>query len=270
MEFFFRGAEDGTPLAPFSPVHLLLLAIFVLGFWLIGRSGCPRRSIGAGSGGQTIPASTGLRDPRRARRFSVLLAGILLTDQIVLYAWQFGSGFFQMALSLPLFHCRIAIWLLIIGVLGQRKTILRVGMCWGAAGALLAMLVPDLYNFRFPHYTNFQFFIGHMVMGWLIFHLLWHERERIGRHEIRAVVLISTLYNVAMLGVNIALRPHFPAANYGYMMELPALVPIHLPIALHFPLMLALFAAIMVLIGLLFEKIGRRAVSANQAQLVAH
>ena len=113
MKYFFRGVTDQMPLTAFSFIHIMTLSLFVAVLCLLAKG------------------SRQLKNPLKAAKLSKVMAVIMLVDQVVLYSWQFGSGYFNLEQSLPLFHCRIAVWLLIVGVLFKRDHLLKVGMYWG-------------------------------------------------------------------------------------------------------------------------------------------
>lgn len=234
---FFRAVEDLSypPLVPFSPLHLALLFLFCAGsYWVVNA----------------FPQ--GASDKRQ--KLSRLFAWILLADQILLYLWQFGSGYFHWDLSLPLYHCRIAIWLLILGVLFHVQAALSVGMYWGLAGALMALLFPDLYKFSFPHYTNVQFFVAHMTMGFLVLNLLSDRSLWINRATTLQVLKLSNLFHLGLLAFNLALRPLYPQINYGYTLAFPDFIPLRLPVFGHFLLFSLLFNSLIFTIGLAYER----------------
>lgn len=237
--YFFRGKEDlvFSPLASFSALHLIILFAFIIVVVLISRG------------------NLGLRKDNNRQKLSRIFATMLLLDQIILYTWQFSSGFFNVELSLPLYHCRIAIALLIVGVLFNRKNILYTGMYWGFLGSIMAMLVPDMYKFQFPHYTNFQFFYNHIVMGLLIINLLKSKEIQITAKDTKSVLIITNVYNLSLFIFNLILARFwgFTEINYGYMNSFPKMVPIKFNVFLHFIVINLLFNMVMMLIGYVFQ-----------------
>lgn len=206
MEFFktfFRGSEDGYVFPMFGKVHLLMLAIFFVGIYMIYKG------------------YFGLRDKNKNKKFMNTMLFILLIDQIVLYAWQIGSGYFNWAMSLPLYHCRICVWFLIIGIYFDKDLIKTIGIYWGTLGSFLAMLVPDPYKFSFPHYTNFQFFIVHILMGWVISDLVFRKKYIPNKNENVRALIFTNFFNLALIIFDLSMRKYWPKANYGYMIELP-------------------------------------------------
>lgn len=206
MEFFktfFRGNEDGYIFPMYGKVHILMLAIFFVGIYFIYKG------------------YLGIKDEKRNNKFMNTMLAILFIDQIVLYAWQIGSGYFNWEMSLPLYHCRICVWFLIIGIYFDKPVVKTIGLYWGALGSLLAMLVPDLYDFSFPHYTNIQFFIVHILMGWVISDLIFRKKYIPGKNENIKALIFTNFFNLALIIFDISMRKYWPKVNYGYMLELP-------------------------------------------------
>lgn len=241
--YFFRGKEDilFSPLAVFSALHLIILFAFIIVVTLISRG------------------DLGLKKDNNRQKLSRIFSTMLLIDQIILYTWQISSGYFNVELSLPLYHCRIAIALLIVGVLFNQKNILYTGMYWGFLGSIMAMLVPDMYKFQFPHYTNFQFFYNHIVMGLLIINLLKSKEIQINAKDTKFVLIITNIYNVLLFIFNLILA-HFwglTAINYGYMNSFPKMVPIKFNVFLHFIVINLLFNMVMIIIGFVFQVLSK-------------
>lgn len=241
--YFFRGKEDlvFSPLAAFSALHLIILFSFIFVAAIIYRG------------------DFGLKEGDNREKLARIFAIILLIDQVILYSWQFSSGYFNLQLSLPIYHCRIAIALLIIGVLFKRKNILYVGMYWGFLGSIMALLVPDMYKFRFPHYTNIQFFLAHVIMGLLIINLLKSKTIQITDKETKFVLLITNIYNLLLFIFNLSMV-HFwdlKDINYGYMNAFPKIVPIRFNVFLHFLIISVFFNMIMLLIGYVFQALSK-------------
>lgn len=149
-------------------------------------------------------------------------AAVLLVDQIVLYLWQFLSGYFNLELSLPLYHCRICVWLLILDLIFGMKILRTVWIYWAFLGSIFSMAFMDLYKFDFPHYTNFQFFIVHILLGWLVFYVIYALGYRFDRQGLKIALISTTLYNLGLILFNAACNGTFLTTgdmlfNYGYM-----------------------------------------------------
>ena len=235
FKYFFRGTEDGFTFKLFSPIHLILLAIFVAGILLIRFK----------------------FDKKTVAKMNKTLAIILLIDQVILYIWQFSSGYFRIDMSLPLYHCRVAVWFLIIGILFNQRIIKITGFYLGFIGSIIGMLLADLYKFSFPHYTNFQFFIVHIFMGWMVAGLLFAEREPVTKKEIKSVAIALNILNAIIMLANIVLIRTYPEVNYGYFLSLPNGMGPYIPPVLNAIIMLIVFNLGLWIIYKLLNKIMR-------------
>lgn len=207
MKYFFRAIEDGNKFKLFSPIHIALLAIFILGILVIRF-----RWLNLG-------------DKKVNDKFSYILISLILIDQIILYIWQIGSGYFNLSISLPLYHCRIAVISLILGKFFKNRILSITGIYWGTLGSLVAIIMVDLYDFQFPHYTNFHFFICHILMGWFIVNQLFSEGIIINIKDQKKILITTNIYNIFLIIVNLILNNLGYKANYGYMLEMPPFIP---------------------------------------------
>ena len=70
---------------------------------------------------------------------------------IILYAWYLLSKYHVLTEGLPLYHCRVAIILMGIGLLFNKSICRKLGSMWGLIGAVFALIYPSgldpfLYN----------------------------------------------------------------------------------------------------------------------------
>ena len=101
------------------------------------------------------------------RKFEKIIGIVLLSQQIILYAWYLLSKYHVLTEGLPLYHCRVAIILMGIGLLFNKSICRKLGSMWGLIGAVFALIYPSgLDPFLFPHITQFSFFIGHLFLLW--------------------------------------------------------------------------------------------------------
>lgn len=204
LAHFFRAREDGFVFQTFSCTHWILLIV-----WLGGMV-------------SIFFARHRLRRGQAGRRLSLLLATILLLDQLVLYGWQFGSGYFSLGMSLPLYHCRLAVPLMIIGIYSGNRLCKQLALYWGMLGTMTAMILPDLYAFHWPHYTNIQFFLVHILLGWLVAYLIFVERPSFTVRALGHVLGFTLVFNLLICGVNVLMRAHgITEANYAFLYEAP-------------------------------------------------
>lgn len=86
---------------------------------------------------------------------------ILILQQSLLYLWYITSGNFTLGETLPLYTCRIAIFLSIGMLLFENYKCFEIAYFWGIAGSIIALMTPDTSGFGFPHIMFIQFFVGH-------------------------------------------------------------------------------------------------------------
>ncbi len=195
FKVFYRAQEDGFILPMFGSVHVVMLVIWILGILMIYR----------------------YREELKNTKIEYIIAGLMILDQIHLYAWQFLSGYFNLKESLPLFQCRLAIWFMIIALLKNSKIFKVPAIYWGLQGSVLSMLFVDLYPFNFPHITNIQYFALHILLGWAVFYIIFVKEYRFNKHDLSRMLIFTNVFNVILLAVNIFLNNLGHNANYGYI-----------------------------------------------------
>lgn len=202
MKHFFRNKEDGRFFRMFSPIHGVILCVFVLGIFLLYH----------------------YRDRIKIKcpYLGKILGLLLFLDQFTFYLWQFTSRYFNLRESLPLFHCRLAALILAVGLLFNLKPAQIIGVFWGLLGSVMALIFTDLYPFRYPHFTNFQFFHLHMIMGWSVAYILFTKDYKISKEWLKKVLLITAGYNAFLFLFNtVMLRITKLDFNYGFLRHLP-------------------------------------------------
>lgn len=205
---FFYGVENPDPVVIPFPLMLLILGVWIGVMVLIVLN---RRSLSS------------LKNPVLPAR---LIALFLLLDQVTLYLWQFLSGYFNVELSLPLYHCRIATPLLILDLVFGVTALRSIWIYWGFIGSFFSMAFMDLYRFDFPHYTNFQFFYVHLALGWLVFYAVFALGYRFEKKGLKFVLVTTLIFNLGLIFFNALLNGSFIARpdspfNYGYMLFPP-------------------------------------------------
>ncbi|HZK28641.1 MAG TPA: TIGR02206 family membrane protein [Clostridia bacterium] len=208
LQNFFYGVENKDPLV--IPLALKL-AILLVWFGVMALIVVFRKKLSAS---------------KHAFRIAKIAAVILLVDQVMLWSWQFLSGYFNFELSLPLYHCRIAVPLLILDLVFGVKVLRSIWIYWGFLGSIFAMGIMDPYRFDFPHFTNFQFFVVHMLLGWIVIYTIFALGYRFDKKGLKQTLIVTLLYNIGLIFFNAAFNGTFIARgdllyNYGYMLYPP-------------------------------------------------
>lgn len=135
--------------------------------------------------------------------------------QIVsLYGWYIWTGA-PLAESLPLYHCRLAMFFLLF-LPGQsvfKSYFARLGL----GGSLLAFAYPVFDPFPLFHVTTFSFVFGHLALLVNALIYLCHEK---GSHYLsfKSIVLFTFFIHLLQLVVNA-----WTGGNYGFMSDSPLL-----------------------------------------------
>ena len=205
---FFSGVEREQPVIVPLPLKIGLYALWicVMVFIFLSRDRLSK-----------------LKNPERIAK---AMGAILLIDQVVLYSWQFFSGYFNIEQSLPLFHCRIAVPLLILDLVFGVKVLRSIWIYWATLGTTFAMAFIDLYRFDFPHYTNFQFFIVHIMLGWIVCYVVFVLDYQFEKKGLKLALIVTFVYNIFLILFNAAFNGTFIAHadlkfNYGYLLFPP-------------------------------------------------
>jgi len=139
-EFWARN-YTGTPFALFGPSHLIALFVVLainvsLFFW---------------------------HNPSEAarRRFRYGLAAVLIVDEAVLHLWYITNGMWSVQTMLPFHLCAVLVYVSAIMLITRSRPVYEVVYFLGIAGAIQAILTPDLGVYNFPHWRYWSVFISH-------------------------------------------------------------------------------------------------------------
>lgn len=198
LRYFFRGTADGYSFSPLTLNHFLILLGTAIGILLIVKN--RERLIGTKVG--TLLRGT--------------LIILLLAQQIILYFWYGLSGYFTIQEGLPLYNCRFAIWTAAFALITRKRTLQAIVSYWGIFGSVLALASPAVDPFSFPHYTNFSFFGGHMLLIWAAFFILTVDRFSVDESSLKFMLFFTTGYHLLIYGFN-----KMTLSNYCYLIKAP-------------------------------------------------
>lgn len=213
LEFFVRSKPD-EGIMPFSTIHILaiiiLLALILFATSFKNKSG------------------------EAKLKFKKVLGWTMIITQTVIYTWFVWSGTFTIQESLPMYSCRVVILFFIYDIFVGNKYLKKVSIYWGLMGGILAMSVPDMYPYSFPHITNFHFFIFHYcILIGSIFYIVVDD-VKLTKKDLIYVLKFTLIYNLGLLIFNFLLSIPYPIANYGFLINPPlvleSIVPFRGPI----------------------------------------
>jgi hypothetical integral membrane protein (TIGR02206 family) len=114
--------------------------------------------------------------------------------------------------SLPLYHCRLSMWGMVLLRDSKLKTFLAL---LGAVGGVLSIGYAEFYPYTWLHATQYSYYFGHVfLLANSLLHL-WNTRNWLSYREIAFGVLGI---NLLLAVLNTAL-----GSNYGYTHHTPVL-----------------------------------------------
>ncbi len=190
LAFFFRHEADDFVFPMFSLQHIAILLCAAAGVFCI------------------------IKYRARLHAWKALpywMAVSLIVVQTLLYGWFMTGDAAIRAAGLPLYHCRIAELAMIFALLSKWTFAKSISIYLGGYGSIVALLIPVMEAFRFPHITNFAYFLGHTLMIWTVTYLLAAADYAFTKAELIKIVIFLNLANLVILAANPALR-----MNYAY------------------------------------------------------
>lgn len=154
---YFAYYITGDTFQLFSVSHLAVLLILFFFAWLLYRF---RAAIRTGRANQLI-------------RWT--MAAMLLLSEIAFQWWHVITGYWSLAYMLPLQLCSVSLLLAVIMLVTRSYLLFEITYFWGLAGAVQAMLTPELF-YPFPHFRFFHFFIAHILIILAVLHMTWVQQ----------------------------------------------------------------------------------------------
>ena len=95
-------------------------------------------------------------------KISTVLMAIL---QIILYIWYIFSPVESLFLKgLPLYTCRLVLWLFVIGIFFKKEKVLKLASYWGVYGGIAGLVFPTIFKYPFPHILQLATVILHIYI----------------------------------------------------------------------------------------------------------
>ncbi len=95
------------------------------------------------------------------RRLRWTLAIILWANEVGWHIWNYAVGLWDIQTMLPLHLCSVLVWVGALALVTRNYRIYEFMYFLGIAGALQALLTPDVGIYGFPHYRFWQTYISH-------------------------------------------------------------------------------------------------------------
>ncbi len=187
MDGFFVKDFTGSPFVLFSTTHLWALAAIVLvNLYVVFLS---RR-----------PEGTFRRNASIAFRYGA--AFLLVVNELSWHVWNAAIGKWTIQTMLPLHLCSVLVWSSAYMLVTKNYRIYEFAYVIGIAGAMQAILTPDLGIYGFPHYRFFQTFISHGLIVTSAIYMTLVEGFRPTWNSIRRVFFWGNVYLLAVGLIN--------------------------------------------------------------------
>ena len=197
MDSFF-DSRDTTEFDLLSPSHDIALAVITL----LALSLYLMRF--------TIRANPALR---RAVRFGLAL--LLLLSEVGLNIWYVKQSLWDIHYTLPLELCSLTLLLSVVMLLTRSQMLYPFLFFAGIAGALQALLTPNLV-YGFPHFRFFHFFIAHGAIVLASLYMTWIEGYRPNWKSIVWAMLLLNIFAGA-----VGVFDYLIGANYMFLTHKP-------------------------------------------------
>jgi hypothetical integral membrane protein (TIGR02206 family) len=187
---FFTLEFDGGPFKLFATSHLVALGIFavLIFFMIINRRNFSDRA-------------------KQNIRYS--MAAVLVINEILWHIWNLSTGQWTVQTMLPLHLCSVLVWLNAYMLVKKNYAIYEFAYLLGIAGALQALLTPDLGIYDFPHFRYYQVFVSHGLIITSAIYMTVVEGFRPYPRSVLRVLVISNIYLVAVTAINLTIKSNY-------------------------------------------------------------
>jgi hypothetical integral membrane protein (TIGR02206 family) len=160
----------------------------------------------------------GWRDPDELARNRVrlLIAGIMLANEIAWHTWNLATGAWSIRENLPLHLCGISIWSTIYMLFARDYRLYPIIFFVGLGGAAQAVITPSAGEYGLPHFRAFQTLISHGMLVIALVFLAAIEGRRPTWRSLWKTMLILNVYLVVVTAINYAL-----GSNYMFTLQKP-------------------------------------------------
>lgn len=196
MDSFFTFDYTGEPAGFLDTVHIItLLLIAVLNiFMLYFRK----------------------KDESVRKKVRLAMAVIMWVNEAGWHIWSWYFGVWSIQEHLPLHACSVLIWLAGFMLINKNYRIYEFAYFIGIAGALQALLTPNIGIYGFPHYRYFQTMISHGLLVTSTIYMTTVEGMRPTWRSVLKVMIVTNIYMVVVFFIN-----QLIGSNYLYVAHKP-------------------------------------------------
>lgn len=149
---------------------------------------------------------------------------IILILHLLLYVWYFYSNESFIHKALPLYTCRLVLYLFTIGIFFKNQFCLKLGTYWGFYGGIAGLLLPSIFKYPFPHILQISTFLLHVYIFLLSGNYLFVKRIGMNKEDTKMcckwtiyLLIFNTIFNV-IFGTNYTSTMKMPVhlLNVGF------------------------------------------------------
>lgn len=158
-------------------------------------------------------------------RFSTILILIL---QLILYGWYIISPESLFLKGLPLYTCRLTLFLFVIGIFFKKEKCLKLASYWGVYGGIAGLIFPTVFKYPFPHILQITTFALHIYIFLLGSYYLFVKKIGMSLKESHwcckitsMLIIFNSIFN-SIFDTNYISTRRMPAHLINYLgMNLP-------------------------------------------------
>jgi hypothetical integral membrane protein (TIGR02206 family) len=156
------------------------------------------------------------KDETDRRKVRITLAVVLWVNELAWHIWCAACGVWSIQENIPLHACSVLIWLAGFMLIFKNYRIYEFVYFMGIAGALQALLTPNIGIYGFPHFRFFQTFISHGLLVTTAVYMTAVEGMRPTWKSLLRVMVIANLYMGVVFVINGLI-----GSNYLYVSHKP-------------------------------------------------
>lgn len=140
----------------------------------------------------------------------------VLTLQLLVYGWYIIGPESLWLKGLPLYTCRLVLYLFIAGIFFGNKTCIKLGSYWGFYGGIAGLIFPTIFKYPFPHILQITTPILHVYIMLVSGNYLFVKKIGMDKKDTKMCCYVS----VALLTFNLIFNIIFDA-NYTSTFKMP-------------------------------------------------
>jgi hypothetical integral membrane protein (TIGR02206 family) len=153
-----------------------------------------------------------IRDTALDQVLRVLIASLLLANELSLSLWRIRHRVWTIQTSLPLHLCGVSVVLAAVVLYTRSFAIFELTYFWAMGGALQGLLTPDVDGWDFPHFRYLTTFLSHGLIVTANLYAVFVLGMRPTLFSCLKSMAVLNAYGVAMLLFNRA-----TGSNYGFL-----------------------------------------------------